>query len=102
MGKGSNARSGHNLHTYAGNYDDIFRKKEDTHEKTEQQEEIIKSVYEDLTSIAYTTYCKEVGGVAFNGDELPDWEEFGSDPDKTKQANAWRESVKAVVVQFDG
>lgn len=38
----------------------------------------------------YELYCDEVGGVAFNGDPLPKWEEFGSDDSKSKQANAWR------------
>ena len=37
----------------------------------------------------YTHYCKAVGGVAFNGDPLPTWDEFIADPKKTKQANAW-------------
>ena len=37
----------------------------------------------------YETYCEAVGGVAFNGDPLPSWEEFSQDPNKTKQSNAW-------------
>lgn len=37
----------------------------------------------------YERYCAAVGGVAFNGDKLPTWAEFSSDPGKTKQANAW-------------
>lgn len=45
----------------------------------------------------YECYCKEVGGKAFNGDPLPSWEEFGKDPTKQKQANAWREVAKLAV-----
>lgn len=37
----------------------------------------------------YETYCKNVGGVAFNGDPLPSWEEFSNDPSKKKQVQAW-------------
>ena len=37
----------------------------------------------------YTIYCKAVGGVAFNGDPLPDWRTFRNDPSKQKQSDAW-------------
>lgn len=37
----------------------------------------------------YTAYCAAVGGLAFNGDPLPDWDTFIADPNKEKQANAW-------------
>lgn len=37
----------------------------------------------------YRVYCEAVGGVAFNGDPLPKWEEFSRDPKKAKQAEAW-------------
>lgn len=37
----------------------------------------------------YTTYCAAVGGVAFNGDPLPDWDTFAADPAKEKQSSAW-------------
>lgn len=43
----------------------------------------------------YETYCEAAGGKAFNGDPLPGWDEFASDPKKDKQANAWREAAKA-------
>ena len=39
----------------------------------------------------YTVYCAAVGGAAFNGDPLPDWETFQADESKAKQVNAWRE-----------
>ena len=42
----------------------------------------------------YDRYCNAVGGLAFNGDPLPAWSEFGSDPAKQKQANGWREAAK--------
>lgn len=51
---------------------------------------------EHIASVIYTLYCKEVGGVAFNGDKLPTWEEFSSDDNKTKQANAWRRVAEIV------
>lgn len=37
----------------------------------------------------YNAYCTAVGGVAFNGDPLPDWATFSADPNKEKQSNAW-------------
>lgn len=37
----------------------------------------------------YTAYCAAVGGVAYNGDPLPSWEEFSADPSKEKQTNGW-------------
>lgn len=37
----------------------------------------------------YTAYCEAVGGIAFNGEPLPNWQEFNSDESKQKQANAW-------------
>lgn len=46
---------------------------------------------EKIAHRMYTTYCKAVGGKAFNGDNLPTAEEFFSDSTKEKQANAWRE-----------
>lgn len=38
----------------------------------------------------YTTYCEAVGGIAFNGDPLPDWATFCADPTKAKQVEGWR------------
>lgn len=49
---------------------------------------------EDLAGRMYDRYCTAVGGVAFNGDPLPAWTEFGSDSTKAKQANGWREAAK--------
>lgn len=45
---------------------------------------------EELAKDLYETYCAAVGGVAFNRDKLPTWEEFANDPTKVKQADAWR------------
>ena len=50
---------------------------------------------ETLAGKLYTVYCKAVGGVAFNGDPLPEWGEFSTDPAKKKQADAWRAVAKA-------
>ena len=46
----------------------------------------------DVKAIAgalYETYCEAVGGVAFNGDPLPKWEEFSADESKKKQSDGW-------------
>lgn len=54
-------------------------------------------IVEKLTELAYSTYCKEVGGIAFNGDKLPTWKQFTNDANKEKQANAWRKAVWEVL-----
>lgn len=43
----------------------------------------------ELAGKLYTIYCEQVGGVAFNGDTLPTWEEFSMDPKKVKQVEGW-------------
>lgn len=43
-----------------------------------------------LAGILYDDYCEAVGGKAFNGDPLPCWEDFESDPNKSVQSNAWK------------
>lgn len=50
----------------------------------------------NLAGRLYEKYCAEVGGKAFNGDPLPSWQEFSSDPSKQKQANAWIASAQEV------
>jgi hypothetical protein len=45
----------------------------------------------------YTAYCIAVGGVAVNGDPLPTWETFSSDPLKGKQVNAWLSSADRAI-----
>lgn len=55
--------------------------------------------WEKLKSISgklYTAYCIAVGGKAFNGDPLPDWETFRADPTKKKQSDAWLAVGRAV------
>lgn len=44
---------------------------------------------EALAAHLYETYCVEVGGKAFNGDPLPEWEAFRADPKKKLQSDAW-------------
>lgn len=46
----------------------------------------------------YTIYCAAVGGKAFNGDILPAWGEFSVDPNKVKQADAWRAVARYVLI----
>lgn len=45
----------------------------------------------------YTTYCRAVGGKAFNGDPLPDWKTFRADPTKQKQSDAWLETARVAM-----
>lgn len=43
-----------------------------------------------IAGYLYEGYSAAVGGLAFNGDPLPSWPEFSTDPGKQKQADAWR------------
>lgn len=51
---------------------------------------------EHIAGRLYEIYCKAVGGVAFNGDPLPDWDTFRADPSKKKQSDAWVAVAEAV------
>lgn len=52
---------------------------------------------ETVAGCLYTTYCKAVGGKAFNGDPLPDWKTFRADPTKQKQVKAWVETSQTAI-----
>lgn len=49
---------------------------------------------EKIAGALYDVYCREVGGLAFNGDPLPSWDEFRADQNKAKQSNAWVEVAR--------
>lgn len=49
---------------------------------------------EEHADLLYSVYCEAVGGVAFNGDQLPSWADFAADPNKQKQSDAWRSVAK--------
>lgn len=55
---------------------------------------------EDAARCIYTEYCRQVGGKAFNGDPLPDWDKFTADPAKSRQVNAWRAAASEVTLHF--
>lgn len=52
---------------------------------------------EELTEIAYTAYCDTLEWKAWNGSKLPPWDEFIIDPNKEKQAEAWRKAISSVI-----
>lgn len=56
-------------------------------EKPEKR--IDRMAIESIAESLYETYCKAVGGKAYDGSPLPSWTEFRSDPKKAKQADAW-------------
>ena len=56
------------------------------------------SIESEIASHLYETYCKSVGGKAFNGDPLPSWTDFSQDPSKQKQVSAWMDvAIEAAV-----
>jgi hypothetical protein len=56
---------------------------------------------EDLARVAYTTYCAAVGGVSYNGDPLPSWEQQRGREDQ-KIPDAWVAAANAVVAELEG
>lgn len=50
---------------------------------------------EMLAAALYEVYCAHVGGKAFNGDPLPDWQTFRADENKFKQSQAWVATARA-------
>lgn len=55
---------------------------------------------EEIAKGMYDTYCKSVGGVAFNGDKLPESLQFFADEANQKQADAWRAAAEFALNQF--
>ena len=49
---------------------------------------------EEFAGKLYDRYCEAVGGKAFNGDDLPKWDAFRTDPSKQKQSDAWVETAR--------
>lgn len=50
---------------------------------------VSKLTVEDIAKEMYTKYCEAVGGRAWNGDLLPQWDEFSADTTKAKQIQGW-------------
>jgi len=59
------------------------------------------SEFAGLSKELYETYCKAVGGVAFNNDPLPSWEDFIADENKQKQAQAWILVAKTAIAHVE-
>lgn len=55
---------------------------------------------DEMAGILYEEYCDTVGGVAYNGDKLPSWNEFKADPAKSKQVAGWIAVVKKFYVEL--
>lgn len=50
----------------------------------------------------YAEYCKTVGGLSFNGDPLPTWDEMRADKTKRKIVKAWcAVAVNADVIFYE-
>lgn len=57
-------------------------------------------MYIDAEKIArdmYDAYCSAVGGKAYNGQPLPQSDEFFADPHKQPQADAWRAAARVAL-----
>lgn len=55
-----------------------------------------------LAKELYTEYSKCVGGVAYNGDPLPSWDDFKADPNKQRQADAWISAAAVAIADVVG
>jgi acyl carrier protein len=51
----------------------------------------------EVAVVLWGAYSRGVGGVAFNGDPLPDWATFAGDPAKKTQSEAWLLAAGAVL-----
>jgi hypothetical protein len=51
--------------------------------------------WDEVAKVAYSAYCESVGGIAFNGDQLPTWAE--QKERSPRIAGAWIAAVKAAV-----
>ncbi|NBO98821.1 MAG: DUF2829 domain-containing protein [Proteobacteria bacterium] len=56
---------------------------------------------EQSAKILYEEYIKSRGGIAVNGDLLPDWKTFNADPTKQKQVNAWLNVGKIALLRIE-
>lgn len=54
----------------------------------------------NLAGEFYEEYCKAVGGIAFNGDPLPSWQEFSNDANKVKQKDGWLAVAKLAASKY--
>jgi hypothetical protein len=50
----------------------------------------------ELAQTAWDAYSAAVGGRAFNGDLLPNWDVMVADPKKQNLVKAWRATAEAV------
>jgi hypothetical protein len=55
-----------------------------------------RTTLDELGRIAWDSYCKAVGGKAFNGDVLPTWAEMKVDTKKAHLVKAWIAAGTAV------
>lgn len=62
-----------------------------------QQLETQRALKLSLAKLMYNNYCASVGGKAFNGDPLPEADEFFSDETKKKQSDAWLSAAASAV-----
>jgi hypothetical protein len=62
----------------------------------------MSATIQELAGKMYAAYSARVGGKNFQGDPLPDWKEFSTDPKKTVQANGWIEVARVAVFAFEG
>lgn len=58
-----------------------------------QTEQIAKQLYE--------TYSEGVGGVAFNGDKLPNADDFFADKSKEKQVMGWHKTAESQMSAYN-
>lgn len=60
----------------------------------------IESFDNKFAKLSYEAYSKGVGGVAYNGDPLPTWEEILADPSKEKIVLGWKSVAKIIRIKM--
>ena len=59
--------------------------------------ELLASIVNNLTCVAWDKYSESVGGKSYNGDPLPTWEEMTKDSTKEKVVLAWQNTIVEVL-----
>lgn len=63
-------------------------------------EKLRDATTDSLAGELYSVYSEAVGGVNFQGDALPIWDEFSADEAKKKQADAWIAVAQHIIDEY--
>lgn len=65
------------------------------------QDAMAETLMDCLGKASWSAYRETVGGKAFNGDPLPDWETMKADAQKETIVKGWKAAAIASLMAFD-